>query len=83
MAREIMENQIGTYPKESNAISIYRKHMGWCRTCGLIEPEGQYLDNKKNIKRVYNRIICGETSLKNFLSVELTNSAKEAVNIRK
>ena len=78
-----MENQIGPYPKESKAISIYRKHQGWWRTCVLNDPEGEYLDNKNKIKRVCNRINSGDTSLKNFLSVEIADSAKQAVEIQK
>lgn len=78
-----MKNLIGTFPKESSSISKYRKHQGWWRAFVLNEPEGEYLDNLKQVKKVCNRINDGETSYKNFLSEEIVKSARKAVEIQK
>ncbi len=78
-----MKTLIGICPKESSSISKFRKHQGWWRACVLDEPEGEYLDKKNSIKKVCNRINGGETSLKNFLSEEIAESAGKAVEIQK
>jgi PD-(D/E)XK nuclease superfamily len=79
-----MKNLIGSYPKESNFISKFRKHQGWWRTFVLKEAEGRYWDNKNKVwKQVCNRINDGNKSMSNFLSQEITDDVKNALQIQK
>jgi len=79
-----MKKLIGVIPKESGFIKPFRFHQGWWRTFVLNEKEGRYWDEKnQKFATVCNRINDGEKTLKNFLSKDIANTAKQAVEINK
>lgn len=79
-----MRKLIGIIPEESGFIKDYRFHQGWWRTFVLNEEPGMYWDEKnEKCASVCNRINDGEKSLKNFLSDEISNTAKKAIEHNK
>jgi len=76
-----MKELIGNVPKESDFIGKFRQHQGWYRVCVMNEPEGTYWDGKnKKTCKVCNRINNGEASEKNFLSDEIKETVRIALN---
>lgn len=79
-----MKDLIGNIPNESGFIKKFRVHQGWWRTFVLNEEEGKYWDNHNNKDTtVCNRINNGETSLNNFITTEIGEIAKLAVQVNK
>jgi hypothetical protein len=62
---------IGSRPNENGFIKRMRFHQGWWRAFVIAQQEGEYYDNKKNVKVVCNRINDGEKSQLNFLNQDI------------
>jgi hypothetical protein len=78
-----MKNLIGNIPNESGFIAKFRQHQGWWRTFVLCEPEGRYIDANGKPATVCNRINNGEKTIKNFITPEIGEIAKQAVEKHK
>lgn len=79
----MLKELIGKIPDESGFIKKYRFHQGWWRTFVLNEPEGIYTDANDKSASVCNRINNGDTTLKNFITPEIGEIAKQTVENHK
>ena len=73
----MLKSLIGNVPDESGFIKKFRLHQGQWRTFVLNEPAGVYTDSKGNCATVCNRINNGKTSLKNFISKDISDEEQE------
>jgi len=79
----MLKKLIGNIPNEKGLIGEFRFHQGWWRTFVLNEPEGKYTDANGKSATVCNRINNGQNTLKNFITPEIGEIAKQAVENHK
>jgi hypothetical protein len=80
----MLKKLIGNIPDETGFTKQYRFHQGWWRAFVLDEEQGMYWDEKNmRCKSVCNRLNEGERTLKNFLSRDIAETVKEAVEENK
>jgi hypothetical protein len=80
--KEQLLSLIGTRPKENGFIKRMRFHQGWWRAFVLAQKEGEYLDIKKNVRVVCNRINGGDKSHLNFLNQAIIDSVAYELTTR-